>query len=119
MSNEYYPLPSEVSITESCKFIPHCLLDFIVWLVSDSCFYQKNNYEEISNDVLGKCISIAEYEIFLAGYFQNQEAVMKFSKDNFSDCEEILSTQEEADTRIILQSMFVNQQMVKRNSNGR
>jgi hypothetical protein len=22
MSNEYYPLPSEVSITESCKFIP-------------------------------------------------------------------------------------------------
>jgi anthranilate/para-aminobenzoate synthase component I len=29
------------------------------------------------------------------------------------------STQEEADTRIILQSMFINQQMVKRNSNGR
>jgi hypothetical protein len=27
--------------------------------------------------------------------------------------------QEEADTRIILQSMFVNQQMVKKNSNGR
>jgi hypothetical protein len=25
MSNEYYPLPSEVSITESCKFNPHCL----------------------------------------------------------------------------------------------
>jgi hypothetical protein len=44
---------------------------------------------------------------------------MKFSKDNFSDCEEILSTQEEADTRIILQSMLVNQQMAKRNSNGR
>ena len=44
---------------------------------------------------------------------------MKFSKDNVSDCEEILSTQEEAGTRIILQSMFVNQQMVKRNSNGR
>ena len=44
---------------------------------------------------------------------------MKFFKDNFSDCEEILSTQEEADTRIIPQSMFVNQQMVKRNSNGR
>jgi hypothetical protein len=44
---------------------------------------------------------------------------MKFSKDNVSDCEEILSTQEEADTRIILQSMFVNQQMAKRNSNGR
>jgi hypothetical protein len=38
---------------------------------------------------------------------------------NVSDCEEILSTQEEADTRITLQSMFVNQQMVKRNSNGR
>jgi hypothetical protein len=51
----------------------------------------------------------AECEIFLAGYFQNQEAVMKFSKDNVSDCEEILSTQEEADTRIILQSMFVNE----------
>jgi hypothetical protein len=33
---------------------------------------------------------------------------MKFSKDNVSDCEEILSTQEEADTRITLQSMFVN-----------
>jgi hypothetical protein len=43
---------------------------------------------------------------------------MKFSKDNVSDCEEIFSTQEEADTRIILQSMFVNQQMVKRNSNA-
>jgi 5'-3' exonuclease len=64
-------------------------------------------------------VSIAECEIFLAGYFQNQEAVMKFSKYNVSDCEEIFSTQEEADTRIILQSMFVNQQMVKSNSNGR
>jgi hypothetical protein len=51
---------------------------------------------------------LAEYEIFLAGYFQNQEVVMKFSKDNGSDYEEILSTQEEADIRIILQSMFVN-----------
>jgi hypothetical protein len=51
MSNEYYPLPSEVSITESCKFIPHCLLNFIVWLVNDSCFYQENNYEGISNDI--------------------------------------------------------------------
>jgi hypothetical protein len=40
---------------------------------------------------------------------------MKFSKDNVSDYEEILSTQEEADIRIILQSMFVNQQMVKVN----
>ena len=56
MSNEYYPLPSEVSITESCKFIPHCLLNFIVWLVNDSCFYQENNYEGISNDILRKCI---------------------------------------------------------------
>jgi hypothetical protein len=54
-------------------------------------------------DILRKCISIAECEIFLAGYFQNQEAVMKFSKNNVSDCEEILSTQEEADIRIILQ----------------
>jgi hypothetical protein len=79
--------------TESCKFIPRCLLNFIVWLVNDSCFYQENNYEGISNDILRKCISIAECEIFLAGYFQNQEAV-KFSKDNVSDCEEILSTQE-------------------------
>jgi hypothetical protein len=50
-------------------------------LVNDSCFYQENNYEGISNDILRKCISIAECEIFLAGYFQNQEAVMKFSKD--------------------------------------
>ena len=63
-------------------------------------------------------------EIFLAACFQNQEAVMKeavmkFSKDNVSDCEESFSTQEEADTRIILQFMFVNQQMVKGNSNGR
>jgi hypothetical protein len=40
-------------------------------------------------------------EIFLAGCFENEEAVMKFSKDNVSDCEEIFSTQEEADTRII------------------
>jgi pyridoxal/pyridoxine/pyridoxamine kinase len=48
-------------------------------------------------------VFIAECEIFLTGYFQNQEAVMKFSKDNVSDCEEILSTQEEADIRIILQ----------------
>ena len=119
MSNEYYPLHSEVSITESCKFISHCLLNFIVWLVNDSCFYQENNYEGISNDILRKCISIAECEIFLGGYFQNQEAVMKFSKDNVSDCEEIFITQEEADTRIILQSMFVYQQIVKRNSNGR
>jgi fructose-specific phosphotransferase system component IIB len=41
MSNEYYPLPSEVSITESCNLIPHCLLNFIAWLVIDSCFYQE------------------------------------------------------------------------------
>ena len=65
MSNEYYPLPSEVSITESCKFIPHCLLNFIVWLVNDSCFYQENNYEGTSNDILRKCISIAECVISL------------------------------------------------------
>jgi fructose-specific phosphotransferase system component IIB len=65
MSNEYYPLPSEVSITESCKFIPHCRLNFIVWLVNDSCFYQENNYEGISNDILRKCISIAECVISL------------------------------------------------------
>jgi hypothetical protein len=52
MSNEYYPLPSEVSITESCKFIPRCLLNFIVWLINDSCFYQENNNEGISNDIL-------------------------------------------------------------------
>jgi hypothetical protein len=55
MSNEYYPLPSEVSITESCKFIPHCLLNFIVWLVNDSCFrkiitkgFQMISYENVS-----------------------------------------------------------------------
>jgi hypothetical protein len=53
---------------------------------------------EVERKILRKCISIAECEIFLAGYFQTQEAVMKFSKDNVSDCEEILSTQEEADT---------------------
>jgi hypothetical protein len=88
-------------------------------VVSTECFQNLSPTQGISNDILRKCISIAEYEIFLAGYFQNQEVVMKFSKDNGSDYEEILSTQEEADIRIILQSMFVNQQMVKRNSNGR
>jgi hypothetical protein len=31
-------------------------------------------------------------EIFLAGCFKNQQAVMKFSEDNVSDCEEIFST---------------------------
>jgi hypothetical protein len=65
MSNEYYPLASEVSITESCKFIPRCLLNFIVWLVNDSCFYQENNYEGTLNDILRKCISIAECVISL------------------------------------------------------
>ena len=65
MSNEYYPLPSEVSITESCKCIPHCLFNVTVWLVNDSCFYQENNYEGISNDILQKCISIAECVISL------------------------------------------------------
>ena len=34
MSNEYYPLPSEGSITESCKFIPRCLLNLSFgWLM--------------------------------------------------------------------------------------
>ena len=65
MSNEYYPLPSEISITESCKFIPHCLHYLIVWLINYSCFYQENNYEWISNDILRKCISIAECVISL------------------------------------------------------
>jgi hypothetical protein len=69
-------------------------VSYIGYALLVSCFYQENNYEGISNDILRKCISIAEYEIFLAGYFQNQEVVMKFSKDNVSDCEEILSTQE-------------------------
>jgi hypothetical protein len=53
------------SDTMSCKFIPQCLLNFIVWLVNDSCFYQENNYEETSNDILRKCISIAECVISL------------------------------------------------------
>jgi hypothetical protein len=58
-------LSMKVSITESCKFIPHCLLNFIVWLVNDSRFYQENNYEGTLNDILRKCISIAECVISL------------------------------------------------------
>jgi hypothetical protein len=34
-------------------------------LVNDSCFYQENNYEGTSNDILRKCISIAECVISL------------------------------------------------------
>ena len=34
-------------------------------MVNDSCFYQENNYEGTSNDILRKCISIAECVISL------------------------------------------------------
>ena len=34
-------------------------------MINYSCFYQENNYEWISNDILRKCISIAECVISL------------------------------------------------------
>ena len=58
-------------------------------------------------------------ELFLAECFQNPETVKQICAGTVADCIQLFSTQEEADTRIILQSLFANEQLIKSNSRGR
>ena len=47
-------------------------------------------------------------QIQLAGRFQNPETVMTISSSPIDDVPELFSTQEEAETRIILHALFAN-----------
>jgi hypothetical protein len=47
-------------------------------------------------------------QLQLAGCFQNPETVMTISSGSIDDVPELFSTQEEADTRIILHALFAN-----------
>ena len=52
-----------------------------------------------------------EYKLlYVGGVFQNPEIVKRISNDGVHNCIELNSTQEEADTRIILHALFANTQ---------
>jgi hypothetical protein len=58
-------------------------------------------------------------QIQLAGCFQNPETVMTISSGSIDDVPGLFSTQEEADTRIILHALFANKKISYKNSQGR
>ena len=58
-------------------------------------------------------------QIQLAGCFQNPEIVMTISSGPIDDVPELFSTQEKADTRIILHALFANKKISCKNSQGR
>jgi hypothetical protein len=51
-------------------------------------------------------------QIQLAGRFQNPETVMTISSSPIDDVPELFSTQEEAETRIILHALFANKKNI-------
>jgi hypothetical protein len=55
-------------------------------------------------------------QIQLAGCFQNPETVMTISSGPIDDVPELFSTQEEADTRIILHALLANKKIAYKNS---
>ena len=57
-------------------------------------------------------------EIFMAEYFQSPETVKQFCAGTVADCTQLLSTHAEADTIIILHSLFANELMLNRNSSS-
>jgi len=69
-------------------------------------------YLEQSPLVVGKAL-------YLAGAYHNPEVVKRFSSDGISNCVELYSTQEEADTRIILHSLFADKQFGYNGVKGR
>jgi hypothetical protein len=55
------------------------------------------------------CFTLGDNDqLQLAGCFQNPETVMIMSSGSIDDVPELFSTQEEADTRIILHALFAN-----------
>jgi hypothetical protein len=46
--------------------------------------------------------------LYLAGTFRNPEVVKKIAGDQVTDCVDLFSIQEEADTRIILHALHAN-----------
>ena len=57
--------------------------------------------------------------LYLAGSFYNPEVVKKVVANQVSDCVALYSTQEEADTRIILHVLDMDEQFGQRNVKGR
>ena len=51
--------------------------------------------------------------LYLAGNFRNPEVVKTIAGDQVTDCVDLLSIQEEADTRIILHALHANEQLGK------
>lgn len=58
-------------------------------------------------------------ELFLAGVFENPEVVKRFSCDGLSNCTDLYSTQEEADTRMILHSVYADANIFSNDRKGR
>ena len=57
--------------------------------------------------------------LYLAGTFQNPEVVKKITGDQVTDCIDLFSNQEEADTRIILHALHADEQFGKGSVKGR
>ena len=57
--------------------------------------------------------------MFLAGVFENPEVVKRFSCDGLSNCTDFYSTQEKADTRMILHSVYADSNIFSNDRKGR
>jgi hypothetical protein len=60
-----------------------------------------------------------EQTLYLAGTFRNLEVVKKIAGDQVTDCVDLFSIQEEADTRIILHALHADEQFGKSSVKGR
>ncbi|CAG2233318.1 unnamed protein product [Mytilus edulis] len=77
-------------------------------------------YSSFSDDPPSEKNALADGRIlYLAGAFHNPEAVKKIRNDTISDCLCLFSTQEEADTRIILHALHADKQFGNSNVRGR
>ena len=57
--------------------------------------------------------------LYLAGTFRNPEVMKKIAGDQVTDCVDLFSIQEEADTRIILHALHADEQFGKSSVKGR
>ena len=57
--------------------------------------------------------------LFLAGTFPNPEIVKKITNDQITDCTSLFSTQEEADTRLVLHALHADEHFKMCNVRGR
>jgi putative NIF3 family GTP cyclohydrolase 1 type 2 len=58
-------------------------------------------------------------KLYLAGTFRNPEVVKKIAGDQVTDCVDLFSIQEEADTIIILHALYADEQFSKSSVKGR